>query len=1376
MSLLSEPGEARHILPGAPHPMGVSFDGEGANIAVFSAHAERVEICLFAESGLEIARLALPGRTGDLHHGFIPGLKPGFHYGLRAHGSFDPAEGHRFDPSKLLIDPYATCLTGPIAFAEPLAEFGTDTARLMPKCVALEPLPPISADERPQTPWTRTVVYEAHVKGLTKLWPGTAPDIAGTVEALATDPVIEHLTGLGITAIELLPIQALADEPHLVRKALRNFWGYNSANFFAPEPRYMGPGGVEGLRRTVKRLHAAGIEVILDVVLNHSAEGDGNGPWLSFRGLDNRSYYRQHAAREDFYSNETGCGNALDMSSPAMKRLGLDALRWWASRIGVDGFRFDLAPTLDRDDAAFFEAVLADPELGGLKIIVEPWDIGPDGYRVGDFQPGIAEWNDQFRDRIRQFWRGDAGAHGALADGLLGSARIFDKDHRPAWTSVNFVACHDGFTLADLTRYAGKHNEANGEGNRDGHGENSSDNMGVEGATDDPELIARRNRRASAMLATALLAQGTPMLRAGDEIGQSQQGNNNAYCQDNEINWIDWSAADCALQALTSQIVKLRQSEPVLRQANFLHGAARADGLPECAWFGFDGAAPDWEDPALAGLCLLLRDAGLSGDPPARSVLIAFNRGEDDLALTLPEEPGHDWRLALSTVGQTEASPLAGQSLAAFVAEPAATARPRKPMREAAAPESAVASLARWAGIVPEYHQIDGSRHVCGPETRAALLGAMGLPADEEGARDALAAFGDRTETHGLPREIIATAGLASELPVDGWKLSLEGGEVIEGDGSRLPPLPLGVHGLETDRGEALLISAPRKAPSIHEFASAHGPIWGVTAPLYGLTSGRTLGFGDYEDLAAAAEALGGHGAAFLGINPVHAMGAADQNTSPYSPSSRGGLSTRHIAFDKLPEFAASSEAQALVSGQADAVAAARSAEFVDYELRFGMEEMLFEALYTAFKTGPEARQTAFTEWLATKDDKAHLQAVFETLSLEHGCDWRFWPGELQDIRSPAIAEFRAAKADRIRHHEWRQWLAEQQLSEAQRRAKAAGMAAGLYLDIAVGVRPGGAETWASPEAFARNVSLGAPPDLLNAQGQRWDLAPLSPIGLADTQYAAFRTMLRTAMARAGIVRIDHVIGLMRSFWSPEGGIPGAYVTYPRKVLMALVRLEAARHACMVVGEDLGTVPEGLREDLDASGLLGCTIMGFEREKGEIIPPGQHRRSTLASFGSHDLPSLAGWWEEKDVDTRLALGHMTEAEAAIMRCDRTADRLRLARLMEEAGLLPEEWRIAGMTSEEASALLNRPFDAGLGDALHALLCQSNAELIAISLDDVFAVREQQNVPGTVWEAPNWKRRAPVAIEDLAEAPDLVRLAALLNERTGRADATDGQTE
>lgn len=652
--------------------LGAIFDGDGTNFAVFSAHATQIDLCIFSPDGTrEIARKALPEHTGQIWHGYAKGLPAGTLYGYRAHGSYAPEQGHRFNPCKLLLDPYTRETFGAWSshsatlgydLKDPhqdLSFDGRDSAAYVPKSVVSNPALFKIMTCHPSTAWDETLIYEAHVKGLTQQHPDIKSDIRGTYEALASEPMIEHLHKLGITAIELLPVHQFVNDGFLLDRKLVNYWGYNSIGFFTPEPRYFGAEGMIGFRNMVAKFHAAGIEVILDVVYNHTAEGDQRGPTLCYRGLDNASYYRLIGGQPRYYVNDTGCGNTLNVSNPYVLRMVLDSLRFWAQNMGVDGFRFDLATTLAREDygfdrrGGFFDAIRQDPILSNVKLIAEPWDIGPGGYRLGDFPHEFAEWNDTFRDSVKRYWKGDAHSAQELGARLLGSADKFDNRGRRPWASINFLTSHDGFTLADNVSYNERHNLANQEGNRDGHHGNLSDNCGAEGATDDAEILALRSRRQRNMLATMFLSQGTPLLLAGDEFGNSQQGNNNAYCQDNEISWLNWAEKDNKLLSFVRSLSAFRALHKSVRQARFLHGAGRpSDGSPDVEWTDFDGSPLNWRDAGLSNICLTLRCSAEAPDyePDSDMVFIVFNRDARDADVILPKAPnGQHWVRAIDT-------------------------------------------------------------------------------------------------------------------------------------------------------------------------------------------------------------------------------------------------------------------------------------------------------------------------------------------------------------------------------------------------------------------------------------------------------------------------------------------------------------------------------------------------------------------------------------------------------------------------------------------------------------------------------------------------------------------------------------------------------
>jgi len=672
------------LLPGNHHALGAHWDGEGVNFTLFSAHAERVELCIFDASGhTEISRTLLPERTHDIWHGYVPGLEPGAVYGYRVYGPYNPQAGHRFNPHKLLLDPYARQHRGEFRWTD--AHFGycrdddsedlsfntQDNAAFMPKCVVTAP-PSVLAEAgisgKPRIPWAQTSIYETHVRGFTLQHPDVPELQRGTFAGLSHPKIIAYLKALGITSVELLPVQAFTDELFLHEKGLRNYWGYNTAGFFAPHNPYLSGNDTVEFRRMVEDFHDAGLEVILDVVYNHTAESNHLGPTLSFRGIDNASYYRLQAEQPRFYSNDTGCGNTLDVSHPRVLQMVMDSLRYWSGDMGVDGFRFDLAPVLAREahgfnkQASFLQAVAQDPQLSRTKLIAEPWDIGPGGYQLGNFPTPWSEWNDDYRDTVRRFWRREPGHLPTFTRRLHGSSDIFEHSGRRPSASINFISSHDGFTLRDLVSYRHRHNLANGEDNNDGHRENLSENFGAEGPSDNPAIEAARRRQQRNLLTTLLVSQGVPMIVAGDELGRSQQGNNNAYCQDNELNWIDWQAVDehgADLNAFVSLLLKLRREYPVLSHPSYIHPPRKPDG-PGITWLNSDGVEmreEHWHEHHNYLLAYLLCGSGRdrSGrDQTGNPILIVFNNNAGQQEFQLPDSsPGQRWQWLVDTSRET---------------------------------------------------------------------------------------------------------------------------------------------------------------------------------------------------------------------------------------------------------------------------------------------------------------------------------------------------------------------------------------------------------------------------------------------------------------------------------------------------------------------------------------------------------------------------------------------------------------------------------------------------------------------------------------------------------------------------------------------------
>ncbi|HEV2559257.1 MAG TPA: glycogen debranching protein GlgX [Microvirga sp.] len=702
------------VREGRPNPLGATWDGLGVNFALFSAHATKVELCLFDQNGeREIERIELPEYTDEVWHGYLPDARPGTIYGYRVHGPYEPTAGHRFNPNKLLLDPYAKQIVGQLTWNPALFGYQMestndltfderDSAPYMFKARVIDPAFTWGREQRPQTSWERTVIYETHLRGFTMKHPMVPPNFRGTYAGFATKEVVDYIASLGVTAVELLPVHTFVDDSYLTEKGLKNYWGYNSIGFFAPARRYAANAdfAFAEFKEMVAHLHDADIELILDVVYNHTAEGNELGPTLSFKGIDNASYYRLAPDRR-YYINDTGTGNTVNLSHSRVLQMVMDSLRYWAREMHVDGFRFDLATILGREphgfeeDGRFLDACRQDPVLSQVKLIAEPWDTGPGGYQVGRFSPGWAEWNDRYRDTVRAFWRGDEGKLPELATRLTASADLFNKRGRRPWASVNFITAHDGFTLADLVSYNEKHNEANGEENRDGHSHNLSSNYGVEGPTDDPEIRTIRLRQMRNLLATLLLSRGTPLLLAGDEFARTQKGNNNAYCQDNEISWVDWQgigADERMLADFVRKLIVVRDALPMLRRGRFLTGEYDEElGVKDVTWLTTSGdeMTPEhWTDPNGRCFGVLLdgraQETGIRRVGSDSTLLLVLNAHDDVVPFHLPEAVGgSQWVRLIDTnladkeevekfaFGQDYA--VTGRSLLLFILEPTHT-------------------------------------------------------------------------------------------------------------------------------------------------------------------------------------------------------------------------------------------------------------------------------------------------------------------------------------------------------------------------------------------------------------------------------------------------------------------------------------------------------------------------------------------------------------------------------------------------------------------------------------------------------------------------------------------------------------------------------
>ena len=1289
----------------------------------------------------------------------------------------------------------------------------TDSAPFVPKAIVM-PSPAPAPARRPRVPWAQTILYELHVRGYTRTHPGVPDALRGTCAGLAHPAAIEHLTRLGITTVELMPIAAAVDERHLADLGLSNYWGYNPAALFVPDPR-LAPGGIDELRDCVAALQAAGIEVILDVVLNHTGEGDARGPTLSLRGLDSATYYRTRADDRARYVDDSGCGNTLALDRPPVLRLAMDVLRYYALAAGVDGFRFDLATTLGRRDDGFdpgaplLQAIAQDPVLRDLKLVAEPWDVGTGGHRLGAFPAPWGEWNDRYRDTVRRFWRGDAGLAGDLATRFAGSADVFAVRSRVPSRSVNFVTAHDGFTLADLVAYAAKPNESNGEGNRDGTDANLSWNHGVEGPTPDAAVRAKRGRDVRNLLATLLLSRGTPMIAMGDELGRTQHGNNNAYAQDNALTWIDWDGADDDLVDFVAALVALRRSHPALHADRWLTGApADGSGIADVEWRHPEGRAMsdgDWTHPGCRALIAILY-AGASATARADRVAVALNAGDDPVTARWPDaREGCAWRRRIDTslpsgrpdaasAATGESSVVSPRSVVVLVEE-AGTA----PGRRRSGVEPAVLDrLAAAAGIAGDWWDLSGGRHVVGTDTRRALLAAMGLDAGTTGeARDRLVELAEARERRRLPAMVVAREGARANVAIaevderrgrrvalrlrreDGTEQTLSctlddlpANVVTAADGRQLtqrilalPSLPMGFHTLAFD-DDALarcrVVVAPDRCYLPPEIAGG-ARRFGLAAHLYALRRRGDQGIGDFTTLSLLGEATARAGGSLVGINPLHALFAADrERASPYHPSDRRFLDPIYVDVDQVPDLADSHAARSLLAHVGPGIASLSARAHVDYAGVWKIKGALLDACFAQFeqRSAADPLVAEFDRFVAGGGSPLRQFAIFEAIAAAHPREpWHRWPDDLRRPDAPGVADFAGRHARRVRFALYLQWLADRQLAAAASHARASGLTLGFFRDLALGAAPDGAEPWANPGAYALGASIGAPPDAFSPTGQDWNLPPPNPVAMSASACAGFRDVLVANMRHAGALRIDHAMGLSRLFWIPAGATAaeGAYVRYPLDALLGVLSIESARARCLVVGEDLGTVPEGFRERLAAADVLSSRVLWFERDGAGFVDPSRYPVKAAACVSTHDLPTVAGWWTGADVDEKEALGLLTAEAADAERSERLASKEALAAALVRAGV-----------TEGAHVDGAAPHDAAITAAIHRYVGASPSGLVMIQADDLAGETMAVNLPGTDRTRPNWRRKLSVDVDALWQTDAGAQaIADFTPARTGR---------
>ena len=1241
----------REVWPGTPNPRGATYDGSGVNFSIYSRVATRVEICLYdlSQPDKELERFDLPEVHGFTWHGYAPGLEPGTLYGLRVHGPFEPENGHRCNPNKLLVDPYAKALHGDIDWRAPLHGYPDggddlgfderDSGPGMPKAVVVSDFFDWGQERPLDIPWRKTVIYELHVKGFTKRHPGIPEELRGTYAGLGHPAAIEHLKSLGITAVELLPVHESADDAFLEAKFLSNYWGYSTLGYFAPEQRYASrrlPGaGVNEFKAMVKSLHGAGIEVILDVVYNHTCEGNHMGPTLSMKGIDNATYYWQ-MPEPRYFLDFSGCGNSLNASNPETARLIADSLRYWVNEMHVDGFRFDLAAALGRTrtgefdrEAPLFQIVNQDPTLSRVKLIAEPWDLGLGGYQVGNFPAPWREWNGKFRDTVRRYWKGDNNLAGEVGHRLAGSADLYQGERRRPQASINFVTAHDGFTLHDLVTYSAKHNDANGEWNKDGADDNQAWNHGVEGETDDPEITNLRERQKRNLLATLFLSQGVPMLVAGDEMGRTQGGNNNAYCQDNEMSWLDWNLDDRRKKLLdfTRRMIALRNRHPVLQRRRFFRGDYIWDSTwKDICWFRPDAAEmtlEDWSQPFVRALSFVLggdaiqtadeRGQRINGD----SLLVMLNGHHEPVTFHLPQsKDGPEWLVELDTGNSEQAGDLA---------------------------------------VKGEYRL----------EARALVVLRQPAVSVETGLRE-------RT------------------------------------------PRP--------EEGQIELVAPPPRSRRA-----------GVLVPLFSLTSASSWGCGDISDLGRFASWAARAGLSVVQLLPVNEASGGD--ASPYAAMSAFAVDPVYLSLDAAPDFEAAGGRKALSPELQAELAALAKAPAVQWQRVRKLKQAAAHLAFLHFlreewqKKTKRARELASfqTEHRAWLDDHALFSVIHERLKKS----WLEWPERLRTRTPEGIATFRREFADDLLERNWMQWQLDLQWRQARDEAGRLGVA--FMGDSPFTVAVDSADAWANTKVFRPDLRVGTPPDAFAPQGQDWGLPAFDWNNLRRTELA----WIRARAARAGVLysayRVDHVIGLYRTYVRSSPEAEGSFwpSNEPAQISLGETILRVMRTSAEVIAEDLGSVPPFLRPSLERLAIPGYKVLRWEKDGNAFRDPATWPKLSVATNATHDTDTTAEWYEALSGEERKALAQIPA----------------LAKL-PQAGKAPAR------------------FDDTVRDLLLNALYQAPSQLVISPLQDLFGERERINVPGTVSDA-NWTYRMPRPIEALEKDEAAVTRLASLARESGR---------
>ena len=1297
-------------------PLGASLTKDGVNFAIYAPNATNIEIFLFDNTGKKLVQSFELFKENDFFHGEIIDANSNHTYGIKAKGEYAPHEGNRFDNSKLLLDPYSLEITAPINLYDEMMVFGADTTDLIPKTRIISPqefphnIFKVSDEHR--------IIYELNVKGFSALNKKLPPEIRGTFAGLAAKESIEYLKSLGINSVELMPSAAWIDERHLKKLGLKNYWGYNPICYMAPDPK-IAPGGWQEVRDAVIALNKAGIEVILDVVYNHSGESDEYGPTISMRGIDNQNYYRLEHDKAK-YINDAGTGNVLNAENYAVQNLIIDSLRAWVKYGGISGFRFDLAPTMLRDwqgvnfNSQILHIIANDVILSQCTMIAEPWDIGYGGYQLGNFPQSWSEWNDKYRDVMRNFWHNNAISLGNFAHYICGSQNIFHNKQKTR--SINFITAHDGFTLRDLVSFEHKNNYANGENNSDGHNHNISCNHGVEGKTQDDNINKIRLRHQKNLLLSLFISRGTPMIYMGSEFGKSQNGNNNAYCQDNEISWLDWDDFNHELFEFAQRLIKIRKSFMPINDQEFLRGQTQ-DGLyPDITWQNANGDAPsphDWDDPNGKFIAATLYKN-------EQRVFISFNRGDErEFTLPIPRD-GFDWEIAASTIENQPAISdgriLIGEFSSLILTEV-------KSDKKHTVSDETLDIICDQLGIAKSWWDISGQETPAPKISKIKILAALGMDcATEYAARKSLRDYVDKFILRTLPFYASFSGDETQEIEIYSnsatpiiFELKDENNNLLkfeyDGDYSdkilpdgrntkyakiKLPHLPIGRYELwqknNTDIS-CLITVAPNEC-----YLPDTETIKGISAQIYSLKRNQTSSFGDFETLKEALKTIGTNGFQILAINPLHVLFLNDRDKkSPYYPSDRRFLEPLYISTNH----------EITTHG-----------DYIDYHNIWAEKLKSLEIDFEQFSPSSDYEKFCLTHG-KTLDD----YAIFEVLSEKFApCPWYEWEAKYKTRDAKAIQQFAKQNQKRINFFKYLQYRCDKELNEAAQNG------AKIARDLAIGSAPMGCENWCEQKLTAQGVSIGAPPDPLGPQGQVWGLPPKNPLAMIEDGFRNIAALFRINMKYAGALRIDHALGLNRQFWVPSGmnGTEGTYINFPFNHLMNELKLESQRAKCIIIAEDLGTVPNGFRETMEQVKALSYKVIPFEQNYDGFKPPSDYPHLSLACAATHDLPPIKGWWGMTDLKERFTLNLYNKDEFASAIAIRENEKTALITALIKEKLLPEDFETNEMNMDLAAAI-------------HAFLAKTNAILKIIQIEDLAGEIIPINLPGTDSERKNWQK-------------------------------------